>query len=106
MPGRAFTPAAKWCFTRFMSVTRSAAANHAQREPEGRRRFALAGAGVDDQQALLDLLVRNLGILHGLALRHLGAVTFGLGVIDIAHGSFPGSPFTSIGIPATIRTTR
>ena len=50
-----------------------------KREAEGGRRLALAGAGMDDQQALLDRLVRDLGVLHGLALRHLGAVALGLG---------------------------
>ncbi len=42
--------------------------------PKAAVRFALAGAGVDDQQALLDGLARDLGILHRLALRHLGGV--------------------------------
>ena len=36
-----------------------AAPEHAQRKPERRRRFALAGAGVDDQQALLDRSCRR-----------------------------------------------
>ena len=36
--------------------------------------LALARPGVDDQQALLDRLVRHLGVLHRLALGHLGAV--------------------------------
>src|SRR6185295_5956018 len=79
-----------------------AAAEHAQRQPEGRRRFSLARASVDDQQPFLDFLVRDLGILHGLALRHFGAMALGLGVVHVTHGS----PFTSIGIPATIKTTR
>ena len=55
-----------------------AAAEHAQRQAEGRRRLALAGAGMDDQQALLDRLAGHLRVLHGLALRHLGAMALGL----------------------------
>ena len=74
-----------------------------KRQAERRGRFALAGAGVDDEQALLDLLVRDLGVLHGLALRHLGAVALGFGLVDgLAHGC----PFTISGSPATSRTTR
>src|SRR4029078_7170126 len=79
-----------------------AAPKHSERKAERRRRFALAGAGVDDEQALLDLLVGDLGVLHRLALRHLGAVPLGLGVVDtLVHGC----PFTTIGSPATRRTT-
>ena len=37
-------------------------------EAEGGRALALAGAGVDDEQALLDGLRRDLGVLHRLAL--------------------------------------
>ena len=60
-----------------------AAAEHAQREPEGRGRFPLAGAGMDDEQALLDGLAGDLGVLHRLALRHLGAMALGLGFSSI-----------------------
>ena len=41
-----------------------AAAEHAQRKPERRRGLALAGAGMDDQQALLDGLARHLLVLR------------------------------------------
>ena len=68
-----------------------AAPEHAQRKPERGGRFALAGAGVDDQKTFLDRLLRDLGILHGLALCHLGAMAFGLGIID---GLGHGCPFT------------
>ena len=80
-----------------------AATEHSKSKAERRRRFALAGPGVDDEQALLDFLVGDLGVLHGLALRHLGAMAFGLGFIDgLAHGC----PFTNNGRPGDQRTTR
>src|SRR5690606_25684000 len=60
-------------------------AEHPERQAEGGRRLALARAGVDDQQALLDRLLRNLGILHLLALRHLGAVALGVAVGNRTH---------------------
>ena len=72
-----------------------AASEHAQREPERRGRFALAGAGVDDEKTFLDLLVGDLGVLHGLALRHLGAMTFGFGFVD---GLGHACPFTISGM--------
>src|SRR4029078_3894557 len=79
-----------------------AAAEHAQREAERRRGFPLAGAGVHDQQALLDGLARHLLILPRLAVRHLGAMALGLLVVDrFAHGLF-----TATGRPATIMVTR
>ena len=56
------------------------AAEHAQRQSERRRRFALAGAGMDDEQSFLDRLVRDFGVLHGLALGHLGAMPLGFGL--------------------------
>ena len=59
----------------------AAAAQHAQRETEGRGRFPFAGAGVDDQQTLFDGLAGDLRILHGLALGHLVAMAFRLGVV-------------------------
>ena len=74
---------------------RPAAPEHAQREAERRRGLALAGAGVDHQQALLDGLGRHLGVLHGLALGHLLAVAR----LVVGH-------FTTIGSPATMNTTR
>ena len=59
-----------------------AAPEHAQSKSEGRRRFALAGAGMDDEQTLLDRLFGDFGILRGLALCHLGAMPFRFRVID------------------------
>ena len=80
-----------------------AATEHAQREPEGGGGFSLAGAGMDDEKALLHGLAGDLGILHRLALCHLGAVTFDLGLLDrFGHGL----PFRVSGNPATTRTTR
>ena len=80
-----------------------AAAEHAQSKPERGRRLALAGAGMDDQQTLLDRLSGDLGVLHGFALCHLGAMALGLGVVDgVAHRG----PFTLSGSPATTSTTR
>ncbi|GJD69152.1 hypothetical protein MMMDOFMJ_2078 [Methylobacterium gnaphalii] len=81
-----------------------AAAEGAQHQPPGRRRLALARAGMDDQQPLLDGLLRDLGVLHGFALGHLLAVT-----IVVGHEGFPGfsdEGFTVIGSPATMKTTR
>src|SRR5262245_43701023 len=79
------------------------AAEHAQGEAERGGGLALAGAGVDDEQPFLDRLSRNLGVLHGLALRHLGTMALGFGFIDrLAHGL----PFTTSGSPATTSTTR
>ena len=43
-------------------------------QAEGRRRLALAGAGMDDEEPLLDGLRGDLPVLHLLALDHLGAV--------------------------------
>ena len=54
-----------------------AATQHAQRQAERSGRFALAGAGVHDQEALLDGLARDLGVLHRLAFGHLGAMALG-----------------------------
>ena len=77
-------------------------ADHPQREPERSGRFTLAAAGVDDQQAFLDRLAGYLGVLHSLALRRLGAMALGFGLVDrIAHAL----PFTNSGRPATISTT-
>ena len=73
-------------------------AEHAQRQPEGGGRLALAGAGVDDQQALLDRLAGDLGILHGLALGHLGAMALGFLLVDRLS-----CHFTCIGSPATMK---
>src|SRR5205814_282978 len=53
------------------------ASEHAQGEPECRRRFALTGPGMDDQQTFLDGFAGDLGVLHRLAFRHLGAMAFG-----------------------------
>src|SRR5262249_4753468 len=80
-----------------------AIADHAQHETEGRRRFALAGAGMDDEQAFLgDGLGRNLRILCGLAVGHLGAMAILLVLLwVVAHGS----AFTGIASPATMNRT-
>jgi len=51
-----------------------AAADGAQQQAPGRRRLALALAGMDDQQALLDGLFGDLGVLDGLAIGHFGLV--------------------------------
>src|SRR5215467_288086 len=88
------------------------AAEHAQRQSECRRRFALAGAGVDDQQSLLDRLGGDFGVLHGLALDHFGAMPLGFALIDrLAHTvtfiqRCYGAPFNASGSPATTSTTR
>ena len=80
---------------------RFAPPEHAERQAESRGRFALAGAGMDDEQALLDLLAGHLLVLNGLALGHLGAMALGVLVVGLGHGLF-----TAIGMPATIITTR
>ena len=87
-----------------------AAPEHAQRQPESRGGFALAGAGMDDEQALLDGLAGDLGILHGLALGHLGAMALGFG-LDRSVRSCARSVCIDVlsatsGKPATISTTR
>src|SRR5262245_3508553 len=79
------------------------AAEHAQSEPKGCRRLALAGSSVDDQQAFLDGFGGDLGVLNRLALRHLGAMAFCLGVLRCRGHSVP---FTGNGNPATMSTTR
>src|SRR6202012_5459368 len=59
-------------------------------------RLALAGAGIDDQQAFLgDRLRGDLGVLHRLALFHLRLVACRF----VGH-------FTPIGRPATMKITR
>ena len=84
-----------------------AAAEHAQGETEGGRRFSLASAGMDDEKALLDFFLGDLGILHRFALRHFGAMAFGFGLVDrFRHGVSFRAPFTATGKPATMRTTR
>ena len=68
-------------------------AERPQDQPEGGRRLALAGPGVDDQEALLDRLGGDLGVLHRLALLHLRLVALG---VDRSY-------FTAIGRPATMK---
>ena len=80
-----------------------AAAEHAQREAEGGGGFAFARAGMDDEETFLDRLGGDLGILHRLALRHLGAMTIGL---VLFNRSAHVSPLMVSGNPATMRTTR
>src|SRR3546814_17619057 len=48
-----------------------AVADRAEDHAEGGRRLALALAGVDDQQALLDRLGRHAPVAGGLLIRHL-----------------------------------
>src|SRR5262245_38692130 len=80
-----------------------AAAEHAQRKTEGRGGLASAGAGMDDKQTLFNRLGGNLRILHRLALRHLGAMTLGLALVNrSAHLS----SLMMSGNPATTRTTQ
>ena len=84
-----------------------AAPQHPQRKAERRGGFSLAGAGVDDQQAFLDRLAGDFGVLHRFAFRHLRAMAFGFGRIDaFRHGVLSSVPFTASGRPATISTTR
>src|SRR5690606_180202 len=63
----------------------AAVSEHPQRETECRGRLSLAGAGVDDQQALFDGLVAQLRILVRLALFHLLPVT----VVLVGHITSP-----------------
>src|ERR1700728_3287293 len=81
---------------------------HAQSKPEGRRRFSLAGAGMDDEQTFLDRLFGDFGILHGFALGHFGPMPFRFGVIDrLRHDlTLYSIPLMASGKPATTRTTR
>src|SRR5580700_10286065 len=84
-----------------------AASEHAQGKAEGRGRFSLAGAGVHDEETLLDRLSRHLGVLHRLAFRHLGAVALGFGLVGrFGHDVSFAAPFTASGRPATMSTTR
>ena len=80
-----------------------AIADHAQHEAEGRGRFALAGAGMDDEQALFgDGLGRNLGVLRRLAVRHLAAMALLLVLFRVfGHGS----AFSVMASPATMKRT-
>ena len=64
-----------------------AAAERPQHQPQSRRALALAGAGMDHEQALLEGLARHLGVLNGLALLHLLAVAGGI----VDHGETPAS---------------
>src|SRR6516165_12545730 len=79
-----------------------ASSEHAQREAEGCRRFALAGAGVDDEEALLELLAGDFLVLHRLALRHLGAMALGLLLVH----AFRHGLFTATAMPAIVMITR
>src|SRR5690606_12820414 len=79
-----------------------AVAEGTEHEAEGGGGLALAGAGVDDEEALLARLCRHLRILHGLALHHLLAVAGGFLGGDGGHRS---RPFTVSGRPATTRVT-
>src|SRR5262249_37570738 len=83
-----------------------AAAQRPQHQPERRRRFALALAGMDDQQALFDRLGRHLGILRGRAVGHLGPVT---GLVDcLGHAATlssarrKGNAVQAAAAPATV----
>jgi len=61
-----------------------AAAERAQHQPEGRRRLALALAGMDDQQAFFDCLAGDLLVLRSLAVGHFGLVP-GFFVVCCCH---------------------
>jgi len=63
----------------------------AEHHAEGSRRLALALAGMDDQQAFLDGLGGDLGILRGLAIGHFGLVAGGF-VGFCRHGRTMGVP--------------
>src|SRR5262249_44095855 len=88
----------------------AAAPEDAQRETKGGGRLSLAGAGVPDEQALCDLLLRPLRILPRLALGHLGAVAHSFGIVDWPGHELPlalaGVPLTTSGVPATSKTTQ
>src|SRR5579862_2461675 len=77
-------------------------AERAERKAESRRRLALAGAGVNDEQTLLENWLRgDLGVLHGLALGHLGFVAVG-GVVHVRpRGERMASRFCA-GAPAPV----
>ena len=77
--------------------------------PSAAVRLALAGAGMDDEQALLDGLGRHLGVLHGLALLHLLAVAVASSLmrsLTSLRRSCGGFGLTISGRPATVSTTR
>ena len=79
-----------------------AAAERAKGQTEGRRRLALAGAGMDDQQPLLrDRLRGDLGVLRRLALGHLRLVA----VVGFGHMSVlaKGKRIASAGLPVPSR---
>ena len=78
----------------------AAVAEHAEREAEGGGGLALAGAGVDDEEAFLGGLGGDLGVLDGLAVGHLRLWRRAAGVVDLGHRSF-----TLRGRPATVRIT-
>ena len=76
-----------------------AAAQRAHQQAPGGRRLALALAGVDDQQAFLDGLGGDLGILRGLAVGHFRLVAGGF-IGFCRHGRTMGVP------DAAFKTTR
>ncbi len=77
-----------------------AAPKHAQRQSKSRGRFSLAGAGVHDEQAFLDGLARDFGVLHGLAVGHLGAMPLAAFVfLCFAHGVSFRSPSAQAASP-------
>ena len=81
----------------------AAIADHAQHEAEGCRRFALAGAGMDDEQSFLrNRLGGDLRVLRCLAVRHLGAMALLLVLLQVfGHGS----TFSGMASPATMSRT-
>ena len=74
----------------------------AQRQPKRCRRLAFAGAGMNQQHTLLDVLARNLGVLHRLTLLHLRLMASSIVRRQLRFTRH----FTTIGSPATINTTR
>ena len=73
------SPVSQAPLTNCTTPTRQPSPERAQNQAEGGGRLALARAGMDDQQPLLDdRLGGDLGVLRRLALRHLRLVAVGV----------------------------
>src|SRR5882724_4580764 len=94
-------------FAELHHATLKATTDRAKQKTEGRRRFTLALAGVNDEEPLLDRLLRHFGVLHGLAVRHLRLVARFLVGLS-CHGSklLEWIYFKMSGKPAAIKTAR